>query len=360
MEKQIKEKSKKKIVINIISYVLLGIFFLFAVIGIIFKFTGNTINLFGNRLDVVLTDSMSMKNPQYEEFLEGHDNQIQPLDVVVTNTNYVEEDLDVYDIVLFYNADLKVTDMHRIVGKTLRSVDEINIKHAEYKTINGIRGFSFNDVAGGIGSNAISATEISLVTFSLEKDDREHFSFSYSTGFYQADVSVVEKDGGYYTTYHVLTGTTSPRIIAVSHKCEYDYSSEIVTSYVIKTDYRDIDVKEQDLVIKDDGFQGEYNKSYFYEIRGDKSNVSDGTKFTRDHIFGEVVTTIPKLGYVVNYLSGIWGIILFIGLGLIIIAYDTIAKIIDKKEAAASRSETNETPIEEVKDPEEKEEKEDA
>ena len=331
MESSIKNKSKKIIIINIILYVIVGVLFLLAVFGIILKFSSNKTALFNTRFDVVLTDSMSEKNPEYADFLEGHDDQIQAMDIVISKTDINEETLNVYDIVLFNNKELGATDMHRIVGKTLKTVDEITVSNAFRKEIGSVNGICFGGSSGGIVTNVISATKITLVTFSSEKDERPHFAFSHSSAFYEADVSYQEADGGFYTTYVVDIGTTSPRKLVVAHQCVYDYSSEIISSCIIESYYGTIDLKIDNLVAKDDGFFGEFNKTYYYEIRGDKSNTSDGTKFTIEDIYSKVVGTIPKLGFVVRYLSSVPGMVMLIGMGVIIIVYDVVSAHLNNK-----------------------------
>lgn len=337
-------KSKRaKLIVDIFIYTLAGIFFLLAIICIILKFSGNSISLFGRRYDVVLTDSMSEKNPEYEEFLKGHDNQIQAMDVVITNTSVSDESLNVYDIVLFKNPELgDATDMHRIVDKTIKDQDEITISNSYFQTINGIEGFSFKNVSGGIVSNVICATQMTLVTYSTELDERDHFVFSYSTGFYDTTVTREVKDGGYYTTYHLETGSTSPRKLAVAHKAEYDYSKEVICSCTIESIYGTIDLKKENVIEAEGGYQGIFNTSYYYEIRGDKANTSDGKHFTIDDIYGKVVGRIPKIGYAIRYLSSVWGMILLIGLGAIMITFDVVTTHINKKEQQASTEPNNE------------------
>ena len=331
-----KTKKTIRIVVDILVYVIAGLLFSVAIVSFVLKLSGNSIKLFGHRLDVVLTDSMSEKNPEYEDFLKGHDDQIQAMDVVVTNTNITEEDLDVYDIVLFNNKMLGATDMHRIVNKTLKDQDELTITHSYFQTINGVTGLSFKNVSGGIASNVICMNEMTLVTYSTEFDEREHFKFSYSTAFYDVDVSREEKDGGYYTTYHLTSDSTSPRKLFVAHGCEYDYASEVICSCKIESTLGTIDVKEDNVTTIDDGYKGIYNTCYYYEIRGDKANTSDGTNFTIEDIYGKVENRIPKLGYPIRYLSSVWGIISLVGIGAIILAFDIIVNVMNKKEQKAS------------------------
>ena len=355
MDKTINKKPKYKIVLSVSIYVVAGLLFVLAFIGIFTKLSGNSIPVFGYRLDVVLTDSMSYKNPEYEEFLKGHDNQIQAKDVAITKVGVPEKELDVYDIVLFNNPMLHVTDMHRIVGRTLKDQDEITALKSHFNEINGIKGITFDSVKGGIVSNVICAKQITLATYSTVYDERDHFVFSYQAGLYDATVSREAKDGGYYTYYNVSIDYEYGRTLTIGHKCEYDYSSEVISTCLITTDSGVCDLNENTLSVKDDGLFGAYNQRYYYEIRGDAANTSDGKSFTINDIVGKVVGSIPKIGYFIRYLSSVWGMVSLIGIGVLIIAFDIISSRMAKKEQQSTMAESNQTSKEEeVEDEQEK------
>lgn len=337
---EVANKNKKNLIKDIIIYTLVVLFFLFALIGVIFKFTGNRLYIFGKRYDVVLTDSMSEKNPEYQDFLEGHDDQFQPLDIAISRQIDKNEELQVYDIVIFNNRYLaNGTDMHRIVGKTLNTSDDVKINNGDFSTLNNYSGIKFNDVYGGIVTNAISATEVTFVTFATENLDDNRFVFSFSSGFYTANVKTDIVEGGFLTTYKIEIPTTAPRIFCIGHSGDYDTSKEIVTECTIKSCYGDITINENNMTKTETGYEGSFNKTYLYEIRGDKSNTSDGDDYTIEEIQSKVVGNIPKLGYVVRYLSSVWGIVLFVGLGIIIITFDILNNKISKKEQEAAKDE---------------------
>jgi len=356
MDKTINKKPKYKFVLSVLIYVVAGLLFVLAFIGIVTKLSGNSLPLFGYRLDVVLTDSMSYKNPDYEEFLKGHDNQIQAKDVAITKVGVHESEIDVYDIVLFNNPMLHVTDMHRIVGKTFKDQDEITALKSHIGEINGIKGITFDSVKGGIVSNVICVKQVTLATYSTIYDERDHFGFSHQAGFYDATVSREEKDGGYYTYYSVSIDYEYPRTLTIAHKCEYDYSSEVISSCRITTENGVCDLNESTLSVKDDGLFGAYNQRYYYEIRGDAANTSDGKSFTINDIIGKVVGTIPKIGYFIRYLSSVWGMVSLIGVGVLIIAFDIISSRMAKKEEQQLEATANEQVVEEkeVEDEQEK------
>ena len=113
-----KDKKKNKIKISsIILYSICGLLFLVAAYGIAIKISNNSLYLFGVRSDAVLSDSMSYKNedPEVQEFLEGHDNQLQVGDLVYSEKVTDNSELDVYDIVIFIHQDTGKQTIHRIV-----------------------------------------------------------------------------------------------------------------------------------------------------------------------------------------------------------------------------------------------------
>ena len=95
------------------------------ILGVIGKFTGkgNTIVLFGNSLYVVATPSMARVNPDYAEFLEGHNDQIQVGDLIVTRRIKKGEQLKVYDTVTFIRKGQTI--VHRIVSVEVGADGEI-------------------------------------------------------------------------------------------------------------------------------------------------------------------------------------------------------------------------------------------
>ncbi|MCR4879450.1 MAG: hypothetical protein K5906_00620 [Bacilli bacterium] len=111
------DKKKKVNVSSIVLYSICVILFLFAAYGIVIKLTNNSIYLFGVRSDAVLTDSMSYKNedPIVQEFLKGHDDQLQIGDLTYSEKVTETTKLDVYDIVIFKNRDNGNETIHRIV-----------------------------------------------------------------------------------------------------------------------------------------------------------------------------------------------------------------------------------------------------
>ena len=325
-----KKASKKKLVIDILCYTVIGISFLLALTGIILKFNHNSLYIFGKTYDVVLTDSMSSKNPEWEEFLKGHDDQIQPLDLVGSVKVEYERQLDVYDIVIFYNPSVG-KDMHRIVGKTEIGSDQVSIYGGTIKTLNGVEGICLGDLTSYISSNDIFFSEISLVVYSVDNFEESRLNFNISSTDYTPTITKEQVEGGYLTTYQVNYNSTKPGLLTIAHKYDYLFNSEIVKELRIKAKQGDIYVNKDTVHDEEGVLKGSFNPKYEYEIRGDKAKTSDG-KFTIDKIYSKVVTRIPKLGYLIRFLSSVWGMVMFISLGVLMLAFDIISSIMDKKE----------------------------
>lgn len=328
------KKKKKTLIINVLLYVISAILLIITVFGVIARLSStNGLFIFGNRFDVVLTNSMSAKNPEYEEFLRGHDNQIQKFDLVVSKQIASEEELSVYDIVLFRNPGIGV-DMHRIVAKEQYSCSQLYAFKASYKTLNNYEGVCLNEYASSIASNVISHDEITLVTYSTEDDQKEHFYFSIPSENIKVHKTKEIVEDGFITTYSIKRETTTPVSLIINHGSNYNFENEIITSCVVtvKNEIEPISFDKESIEIEGTTITATSNRHYKYTIRGDLSNTADG-EFTRESIISKVTTAVPKLGYVVRYLSSIWGIILFASLGVIIIVYDIVSSKIRKKEA---------------------------
>lgn len=117
--KPTKNKKDGKKVVNIIADVLFYVVFALLVVVLICfavdKFSGEeTYPFFGYRGMVVLSNSMSFKNNEFKDFLEGHDEQFKKDDLIFSRKLKKDEELQVYDIVTFKMG--KSTVIHRIVN----------------------------------------------------------------------------------------------------------------------------------------------------------------------------------------------------------------------------------------------------
>ena len=112
------KKSIPRIIGDVVFYAVILTIIIAGVIGIIGKIKGknNSIIVFGYSFYVVQTNSMERKNEAYADFLEGHDDQIQVGDLVITKKIPKNYDLQLYDIVTFEREGRTI--IHRIVKIT--------------------------------------------------------------------------------------------------------------------------------------------------------------------------------------------------------------------------------------------------
>lgn len=337
----VRKKKRKDLIINIILYVISGILILLTTLGIIVRLSNaGALYVFGNRFDIVLTGSMSAKNPEYADFLKDCNNQIQPFDLVISKKVSSEKELDVFDIVLFQNPGIGV-DMHRIVGKKLISSNRLTATNSYYKKIGNYEGICLQDYTSAIVSNSISPDKVTFTTFSTEVTEDSHFNFTILTDSLEVEMSKQYVSEGVITTYYITRKGTTPGAFAITHAKEYDFSNEIVTNCTItlKDGGDSLNLDKENLTSVGDNLVSSFNQKYEYEIRGDLSNTSDGT-FKFESIITKVNVAIPKLGYLFSYLSSIWGIIMFVSIGVLIIVYDIISSRVKKKEEAKLANET--------------------
>lgn len=124
MEKNNRTKKIIKKVFSIIGGVLIGFILVFSTWTTIDKFTGyNFPFIKGFRNTVIISGSMADIHPDWAEFLEGHNDQIQINDIVTTILVPFEE-VEVYDIVIVYNGKMLIC--HRVVDK---GIDENGEKY---------------------------------------------------------------------------------------------------------------------------------------------------------------------------------------------------------------------------------------
>lgn len=76
--------------------------------------SGYNAPFFGLRASVISSESMEAVNPEFEDFLEGHDDRYRKNDVVIARMPSSLEELEVYDVILFLDDDLGLI-CHRIV-----------------------------------------------------------------------------------------------------------------------------------------------------------------------------------------------------------------------------------------------------
>ena len=76
--------------------------------------SGYNAPFFGLRASVISSESMEAVNPEFEDFLEGHDDRYRKNDLVIALMPSSLEELEVYDVILFLDDDLGLI-CHRIV-----------------------------------------------------------------------------------------------------------------------------------------------------------------------------------------------------------------------------------------------------
>ena len=112
------KKSKGKKALDITLTVLTGLIFLFVAYELVIKFTGNSVYLFGYRVDCVESGSMSYVNsdPEVKSFLEGHTDQFAKGDLIYSVKINADTPVEVYDTVMFVNPKNNLVTTHRVVA----------------------------------------------------------------------------------------------------------------------------------------------------------------------------------------------------------------------------------------------------
>ena len=323
-----KEKliKSRKIVNNILSYSLIGFLFLVVTISLIYKATNKPFYFFNTRYDVVLTDSMSVKNSEHTDFLEGHDNQIQAFDFVVSEKVTDNTKLDVYDIVVFDHPTIG-TDMHRIIE--VQDVgDTFELNKLEKTNFNSHDTFRFTAPGSSIFmSTTLQFSRIEAVTYSLEPYSDSEYYFNINNSEVNMTVSS-ELLGGYYkNTLSFNRNSLAPATFSITKK-SYEFVSYFASIRLFGgptecniTSDKLTEEESQSLML---------NISQKYKIRGDKAKTDDGW-YTRSQIQSKVVNVIPKFGYIARFLSSPYGTILILGIAMIPILYWIIFDSKDKK-----------------------------
>lgn len=321
-------KTKRKI-FDITSYILIGIALLLAVLGIIAKFNNGTFYIFDVRSDVVLSDSMSEKNEKYIDFLKGHDDQIQKLDLVFSSKINSEEDINVYDIVLFKNPGIGTT-MHRIVGKEEIHSDYVEITEGTINKFHNNNYLQLNKTISSIKTTTMSYANVEIVMYSLWQYDER---YNFFTGNVETTVTVdtTPIEDYYKHVIKIHRASSIPSIFLISHKDYRNYNYDYFESLSIDSSDGLIQLTV-DKIIPDNNNNYKYktNTKYLYELRGDKAPNSDG-KFKFDDIITKITFVMPKMGYFVRYITSIYGMILLVSLSVIIVASQIILEVINKK-----------------------------
>ena len=333
MNEQTKRKTKN--IFSIVGWVVVFLLFILSIICVLVRFSGSKYTIFGNRYDVVLTNSMSEKNEKYKDFLNGHDDQINSFDLVKSRKVESGDDIKVYDVVIYQDRYIG-TNMHRIVDKVKDAKEDITFTKASIVNLDGNQGFKLEDVDSNIISNDISFDELEMVTYSRSENASDNFYFNVFTENYTPTITSEKSGSGYKFTYKIHRDSTAPGQITISHKNFYDYSSEVVLSLKVNSAAGGINCSVENFnIVNGSDLTAEFNPHFKFEIRGDKSDTSDGW-YTLNEIEGVVVKNYRGMGYLFRFLGSIWGGLMFAFLAILIIVVDIIAGRMDKKALATS------------------------
>lgn len=305
----------KRIIANIAFYLVLAIIYGFAIFAVATKFTNGTIYLFNSRTDVVLTDSMSVRNENHAEYLSDT-TQIQPFDMVVSQKITDDTELKEKDCVLFrspnYHNELVV---HRIVHVYEEGI-QFKINNANKTTFVKEDVFTLAKVDGEVVMGTLDYKSISITAYSSSLSS-SYLVLSEGKNVVDTNVETTVIQENVYK--HVITysrSSTAPYKTFISNGTDQPV-------YISSIAYRSDSVGEltfnaSELKLDEsNNYKKLFNAYYLYEIRADKSNSSDGV-FERDKLVSKVTNVIPKLGHFVHFIQSLPGIIMLVGLTILI------------------------------------------
>lgn len=326
-----KDKSISRKIIYIILYCIVGIIFITTIVAIIGRFTGDSFTLFGNRFDVVLTDSMSSKNENHLDFLEGT-RQIGVNDLVVSHKIDETTELQVKDIVLFNHPKVG-TDMHRIVDMRDNGKDEVTVDFVKKVNIDGQDYFQLYDLGSNAITNYIEYDKVELEVYtSINFDDNFQFYLGES---FTKNIKTDLVSTNWYKTNITLTknsGEQTATKFSFGYGKYSDYKNFYLSNIRIYSVNGQINANASNLNLVDGKtlqFSNIFNQRYEYLIRGDKALTSDGW-YTKDKLISKVTSIAPGIGLVFRFLQSLWGIICLLGLVILFIFYDLASYLIDK------------------------------
>lgn len=307
----------RKIANNILSYSLIGFLFLVVGVSLLYKSIGKPFYFFNRRYDVVLTDSMSSKNEEHLDFLEGHDDQIQAFDFVISEKVNDSTKLNVYDIVIYDNPRIG-TDMHRVIA--VEDVgDTFELNNLKKDQFNGKEAFSFYSPASSIFLNTdFMFSKIEAVTYSSEPYDVSEYYFNINSQEVSIEVySIQLLDGSYMNTISYERNSTAPAYFSVTKKSyEFDSHFAYIKLYGVNEECK----ITPEIISGEEKQEVMFNITQRYMIRGDKAKTDDGWYKISD-IDSKVIRVIPKFGYVTRFLSSPYGTILILGIAMLPIVY---------------------------------------
>lgn len=308
--------SHRKKVSKILGYSLVGFVFALVAIGMAYKLAKKPFYFYNSRADVVLTDSMSVKNEKYKDFLKDT-KQIQAFDFVVSEKISARTKLKVFDVVIFDNPDIGI-DMHRIVGIDYVG-DTFHFNNLSEEKIGDLDTFKFISPSSSVVLDGTYVfTDFKAITYTKEAYAEDEYYFNIGLSSITPTVTSTLETNGYYKnviSYH--RDSSSPSTFSIT-KRSYDFKSSF-SSIELTGGHSSVLINSK--AIKD-AVDGTYlfNINERYLIRGDKANTDDGWH-ERKRLKSKVTLVVPKMGYVMRFLSTPYGSLMIIGLMFIPILY---------------------------------------
>lgn len=326
--------SYRKKVSRILCYSLVGFIFFIIAIALLYKATKRTFYFYNHRYDVVLTDSMSVKNEKYKDFLQGT-KQIKAFDFVVSERITNKTKLKVLDVVIFDNPDIGM-DMHRIVDID-RIGDTVKFENIGEEKVGDVDVLKFTSPSSSIVlKDEFCYTDVEVVNYSQEAFDENEYYFNVGPTFITPNITSTLESNGYYKniiTYH--KDSSAPATFSITKK-SYDFKSSFA-SIKLHGAKKEILINNSTFKQAEDG-EFMFNITEKFLIRGDKANTDDGW-YEKSKLQSKVIMVLPKLGYPIRFLASPYGTILLVGLMFIPLTYWFI---FDKKKEEREAIEKNE------------------
>lgn len=306
--------SKKTLVLNITFYVVIALIYGVVIFALIVKFNNGTIYLFNKRVDIVLTDSMSERNKNHEDYLSDT-TQIQPFDMVVSEAIKEDTEIKEKDCVLFKNPNLNKLVVHRVVNVYEEGI-AFEVEGGKKESFNNEEMFSIEKVDGKITMGTLDYRSISITAYSPQEYS-VYFVIMQGKNPVETTVETTKLSEGIYK--HIVSytrDTLSPFKTFIYEGTDQDLYISSIT--YVSDSQGTLTFNATDFTPNESGnYKKMYNPYYLYEIRADKSSTSDGI-FERDIIEAKVTGVIPKLGHVIHFIQSIPGVIMLVGITIII------------------------------------------
>ena len=263
---------------------------------------------------------MSSINENYKEFLKNYNNQIQPFDLVCSSRVKPSTELNVFDIVLFENGSIG-TDMHRIVDiKTFG--DDVTLLGINKTVFEGHDTFELSNKDSTIYfDKGLRFTDFKLVSYSKDPIDHNYYIFWNDAFSFRPEFNSYYIDG--YYKNEISYSVDKPITMTFGMNKRKDLNNDFIECIIFNNN-------EKESILASDINESNEQKILFnavvkYLIRGDKASTDDGW-FSKDLLISKVNIVIPKLGFLIRFLSSPWGTIMLVGLAIIPFAYDAFSK----------------------------------